>query len=488
MESLIDEGFDLTVFQELDVDHGLTVPLSVWTPDPGDAWPCPVVPLLVNVIQYPQPTAARCYALGQALGRAIRSYRDDVTVGILGTGGMSHQLAGARAGFINPEFDRMWMETIETDPAKLAALSREELIRQAGSEGIELIMWLVMRGAMNEQITKVHSRLLRAGLEHRGRHRPVRQPVSPSRPEHRLRSAAPREGNHMNRALTARDSTTRASLKSAFENLGYEVIPFKKTEEQVLDNVPKNVRLTVTASPAKGQDATVDLTVKLAGHGYSVAPHFSAQQVRDRAHLADLVARCREAGISDVFVVGGDPTDTPTEFKHAHDLLVALHELDHGFTDIGIGGHPEGHPAVSEEVLFQALKDKCRARDPHQDADRLRPGGHPELVPRAQAPRDRPARPRRCARRGPPAEAPPGLRQPRGSARPPASSRSSRTSSGGSSCPAATTRPRSSRGSRRTSASRTTPSRASTSSPSTTSTPPRPGARRRSRASRDRPR
>jgi len=78
-------------------------------------------------------------------------------VGILGTGGMSHQLAGARAGFINPEFDRMWMETIETDPAQLATLSREELIRQAGSEGIELIMWLVMRGAMNDRITKVHS-------------------------------------------------------------------------------------------------------------------------------------------------------------------------------------------------------------------------------------------------------------------------------------------------------------------------------------------
>jgi methylenetetrahydrofolate reductase (NADPH) len=99
--------------------------------------------------------------------------------------------------------------------------------------------------------------------------------------------------------------------------------------------------------------------VKLAGHGYSVAPHLSAQQVRDRAHLADIVARCREAGISDVFVVGGDPTETPTEFTNAHELLVALHELDHGFTDIGIGGHPEGHPAGSDEVLFQALTDKA---------------------------------------------------------------------------------------------------------------------------------
>jgi protocatechuate 4,5-dioxygenase beta chain len=157
LEQLVDEGFDLTVFQELEVDHGLTVPLSVWTPDPGDAWPCPVVPILVNVIQWPQPTAARCYALGKALGRAIASYPKDITVGILGTGGMSHQLAGARAGYINPEFDTMWMETIQTDPARLAEFSREELIRQAGSEGIELIMWLIMRGAMHDEIAKVHS-------------------------------------------------------------------------------------------------------------------------------------------------------------------------------------------------------------------------------------------------------------------------------------------------------------------------------------------
>ncbi|WP_098956529.1 class III extradiol dioxygenase subunit beta [Pseudonocardia sp. N23] len=157
LQNLMDDGFDLTVFQELDVDHGFTVPLSVWTPDPGDAWPCPVVPLLVNVIQYPQPTAARCYALGKALGRAIASFECARTVGILGTGGMSHQLAGARAGFINPEFDAMFLDAIENDPEKLAALSREDFIRQAGSEGIELIMWLVMRGAMNEQIRKVHS-------------------------------------------------------------------------------------------------------------------------------------------------------------------------------------------------------------------------------------------------------------------------------------------------------------------------------------------
>ncbi|HLM03803.1 MAG TPA: methylenetetrahydrofolate reductase [Blastococcus sp.] len=163
----------------------------------------------------------------------------------------------------------------------------------------------------------------------------------------------------MKRSLTVRDAGTRETLRKVFDDLGYEVIPFKKTEQQVLSCVPKEVRLTVTASPAKGQDATIDLSVSLVRHGYKVAPHLSAQQVRDRAHLADVVARCREVGITDVFVVGGDPTDEPTEFRHAHDLLVALHELDHGFTDIGIGGHPEGHPTASTEILFQALKDKA---------------------------------------------------------------------------------------------------------------------------------
>ncbi|MET1065926.1 MAG: class III extradiol dioxygenase subunit beta [Arthrobacter sp.] len=154
--SLVDDGFDMTVCQELEVDHGLTVPLSVYCPEPGDAWPCAVVPILVNVIQYPQPTAARCLALGEALGRAIRSYPKDIKVAVFGTGGMSHQLAGARAGLINEDFDRMFLEKIETDPAALAALSREDYIREAGSEGIELIMWLVMRGAMNPTISRIH--------------------------------------------------------------------------------------------------------------------------------------------------------------------------------------------------------------------------------------------------------------------------------------------------------------------------------------------
>ncbi|MBP2326962.1 protocatechuate 4,5-dioxygenase beta chain [Kibdelosporangium banguiense] len=156
VRELMDDSFDIATFNQLDVDHGLTVPLSVYCPDPGDAWPCAVVPVLVNVIQYPQPTAARCFALGQGLGRAIRSFPQDIKVAVFGTGGMSHQLAGARAGLINTEFDRMFLQAIETEPAKLAALTREDYIRQAGTEGIELIMWLVMRGALSENIRRIH--------------------------------------------------------------------------------------------------------------------------------------------------------------------------------------------------------------------------------------------------------------------------------------------------------------------------------------------
>lgn len=153
---MVDAGFDLTVFQELDVDHGLTVPLSVYTPEPGDAWPCSVVPVLVNVLHYPQPTAQRCLDFGEALGQAIRSFPEDIKVAVFGTGGMSHQLSGARAGLINEEFDRNFIAKIETDPQSLAQISREDYIREAGSEGMEMIMWLIMRGALGNNIRRVH--------------------------------------------------------------------------------------------------------------------------------------------------------------------------------------------------------------------------------------------------------------------------------------------------------------------------------------------
>ncbi|MBB4931216.1 protocatechuate 4,5-dioxygenase beta chain [Lipingzhangella halophila] len=156
VRELLDSSFDITTCSQLEVDHGLTVPLSVYCPNPGPAWPCAVVPVLVNVIQYPQPTAARCYEFGQAIGRAIGTFPGDDRVAVFGTGGMSHQLAGARAGLINEEFDRRFLAAIEDDPESLAALSREDYVREAGTEGIELIMWLVMRGAMSGNIARIH--------------------------------------------------------------------------------------------------------------------------------------------------------------------------------------------------------------------------------------------------------------------------------------------------------------------------------------------
>ncbi|MDF3311140.1 methylenetetrahydrofolate reductase [Rhodococcus sp. T2V] len=157
---------------------------------------------------------------------------------------------------------------------------------------------------------------------------------------------------------TSWDSNQRGKARDVLGRLGFEVIPFKKTEEAVLAHVPVSVPLTVTASPAKGQDTTVALAVALTARGYAVTPHLSAQLVRDRAHLVDVVARCRDAGITSAFVVGGDRSEDTTDFHDALALLRSLQDLEHGFTDIGIGGHPEGHPAVSEEVLYEALKAK----------------------------------------------------------------------------------------------------------------------------------
>ncbi len=147
LERLVADEFDMAQALEMDVDHGLTVPLSVLCGTPP-AWPFPVIPLAVNVIKYPQPTARRCFRLGEAIGRAVASYPEDLRVAVIGTGGMSHQLQGERAGLWNPEFDRAFLDDLTADPERLAALDHVTLVRDAGSEGMELIMWLVMRGAL----------------------------------------------------------------------------------------------------------------------------------------------------------------------------------------------------------------------------------------------------------------------------------------------------------------------------------------------------
>lgn len=152
--TILDE-FDMTIVNKMDVDHGLTVPLSLLFGQPK-AWPCPVVPLAVNVVQYPPPTGNRCYQLGKAIARAVASFDQDCRVLILGTGGMSHQLQGPRAGLINREFDTAFLDGLSKDPAALARIPHIDYVREAGSEGIELVMWLIMRGALNNQIKEVH--------------------------------------------------------------------------------------------------------------------------------------------------------------------------------------------------------------------------------------------------------------------------------------------------------------------------------------------
>ena len=139
----------------MDVDHGLTVPLSLMFGQPY-AWPCRVIPFAVNVVQYPPPSGNRCYQLGKALCAAVESYDANLNVQVWGTGGMSHQLQGPRAGLINKEFDRRFMDRLVTDAAALAMLPHVEYLREAGSEGVELVMWLVMRGALHADAREVH--------------------------------------------------------------------------------------------------------------------------------------------------------------------------------------------------------------------------------------------------------------------------------------------------------------------------------------------
>lgn len=153
-QSVIQDDFDLTIVNKMDVDHGLTVPLSLMFGQPT-AWPCPVIPFAVNVVQYPVPSGRRCLNLGRAIRKAIQSFDAPLNVQVWGTGGMSHQLQGPRAGLINSAFDNAFLDRIISDPEGQAAVPHIEYVRDAGSEGIELVMWLIARGAMSEKPPKV---------------------------------------------------------------------------------------------------------------------------------------------------------------------------------------------------------------------------------------------------------------------------------------------------------------------------------------------
>jgi protocatechuate 4,5-dioxygenase beta chain len=154
-QSVILDEFDLTIVNKMEVDHGLTVPLSLVFGQPAE-WPCRVIPLAVNVVQYPPPTGHRCFEFGRAIARAVESYPEDLRVMVWGTGGMSHQLQGQRAGLINQKFDNHFLDTIGPDPVALTRISHLEYLRESGSEGIELVMWLIMRGALHEHVRVLH--------------------------------------------------------------------------------------------------------------------------------------------------------------------------------------------------------------------------------------------------------------------------------------------------------------------------------------------
>jgi protocatechuate 4,5-dioxygenase, beta chain len=148
-QSVIQDDFDLTIVNRMDVDHGLTVPLSLVFGQ-VDAWPCPIIPFAVNVVQYPVPSGRRCFMLGKAIRKAIETFDEPLDVQIWGTGGMSHQLQGPRAGLINREWDNAFLDRLINDPDALSRLPHIDYVREAGSEGIELVMWLIARGAMND--------------------------------------------------------------------------------------------------------------------------------------------------------------------------------------------------------------------------------------------------------------------------------------------------------------------------------------------------
>ena len=154
-ERLILDEFDITIANDMPVDHGLTVPLSIACGQP-EAWPCRVVPVCVNVIQYPPPTGRRCLALGQAIARIVAAFEEDLRVVVFGTGGMSHQLQGERAGVINRAFDTEFLDGLTANPEALAEIPHVDYMREAGSEGVELVMWLVMRGALGTAATEVY--------------------------------------------------------------------------------------------------------------------------------------------------------------------------------------------------------------------------------------------------------------------------------------------------------------------------------------------
>jgi protocatechuate 4,5-dioxygenase beta chain len=155
INALVADEFDITMCQEMLVDHAFTIPMSLLWPG-GGVWPVQTIPICINTVQHPLPSPARCFNLGRAIGRALDSYDRDLKVLVLGTGGLSHQLDGTRAGFINKPFDLLCLDRIVHEPEALTHYSVLELVELAGAQGVELVNWLAMRGALTGTVSRVH--------------------------------------------------------------------------------------------------------------------------------------------------------------------------------------------------------------------------------------------------------------------------------------------------------------------------------------------
>ena len=153
INNLVADGFDITMCQEMLIDHAVTIPLNLLWPQGG--WP-PIVPVAINTVQHPLPSMARCFELGRSVGRALASYPQDLKVVVIGTGGLSHQLDGERAGFINKEFDTLCMDQLSADPEALTRYTIPQLVELAGAQGVEFLNWMAMRGALGGTVRELH--------------------------------------------------------------------------------------------------------------------------------------------------------------------------------------------------------------------------------------------------------------------------------------------------------------------------------------------
>jgi len=154
INALVADEFDVTMCQDMLIDHAVTIPMALtW---PGATWPVKIIPVEINTVQHPLPSLGRCLKLGRSIGRAIESYEQDLRVVVIGTGGLSHQLDGERAGFINKEFDELCLDKIVTEPEALTRYSIHDWVEQSGSQGVEFLNWMAMRGAMTGRVSELN--------------------------------------------------------------------------------------------------------------------------------------------------------------------------------------------------------------------------------------------------------------------------------------------------------------------------------------------